>query len=64
MKIVLLDAKTLGDDADLSLFKQFGHFEAFDTTSLDERIEHIGDAKIILTNKVLIDKETMDACPI
>jgi len=63
MKIVLLDAKTLGDDADLSLFKQFGHFEAFDTTSLDERLEHIGDAKIVLTNKVLIDKETMDACP-
>lgn len=63
MKIVLLDAKTLGADADLSVFKQFGHFEAFDTTALSERIEHIGDAKIILTNKVVIDKEVMDACP-
>jgi len=63
MKIVLLDAKTLGVDADLSLFKQFGHFEAFDTTALGERIEHIGDAKILLTNKVVIDKEVMDACP-
>lgn len=39
MKIVLLDAKTFVD-ADLSLFKQFGHFEAFDTTALGERIEH------------------------
>ncbi|AFL67448.1 D-2-hydroxyacid dehydrogenase [Sulfurospirillum barnesii] len=63
MKIVCLDAKTLGDDADLSLFKQFGTFEAFDTTALHERIEHIGDAKIVLSNKVLIDKEVMDACP-
>ncbi len=63
MKIVCLDAKTLGDDADLTLFSQFGVFEAFDTTSLEERIEHIGDAKIVLTNKVLIDKEVMDACP-
>jgi len=63
MKIVMLDAKTLGSDADLSLFKQFGHFEAFETTALGERMEHIGDAKIVLTNKVLIDKETMDACP-
>ncbi len=63
MKIVFLDAKTLGDDADFSLFKQFGTFEAYDISSLSQRIEHIGDAKIVLTNKVLIDKEVMDACP-
>ncbi|MBN2832527.1 MAG: D-2-hydroxyacid dehydrogenase [Campylobacterales bacterium] len=63
MKIVCLDAKTLGDDAALSLFSQFGVFEAFDTTSLEERVEYIGDAKIVLTNKVLIDKAVMDACP-
>jgi len=63
MKIVFLDAKTLGDDADFSLFKQFGTFEAYATSALCERIEHIGDAKIVLTNKVLIDKEVMDACP-
>lgn len=62
MKIVFLDAQTLGD-ADLTLFKQFGVFEAFETTALDQRIEHIGDAKIILTNKVIIDQEIMDACP-
>lgn len=63
MKIVFLDAKTLGDDADLSIFQQFGLFETFATTALSQRVEHIGDAKIILTNKVIIDKEVMDACP-
>ena len=63
MKIVLLDAKTLGDDVDLSIFHQFGYFEIFQTTSMQERIKHIGDAKIILTNKVVIDKEIIDACP-
>ena len=63
MKIVLLDAKTLGDDVDLSVFKQFGTFEAFDTTTPAQCIEHIGDAKIIVTNKVVISKEIMDACP-
>jgi len=62
MKIVFLDAQTLGD-ADLTLFKQFGVFEAFETTALEQRVEHIGDAKIILTNKVIIDQEIMDACP-
>lgn len=63
MKIVFLDAKTLGDDADLSVFQQFGLFETFETTDIAQRIEHIGDAKIVLTNKVMIDKEVMDACP-
>lgn len=63
MKIVCLDAKTLGDDADLSVFTQFGTFEAFDASTPDEVISNIGDAKIILTNKVMITKETMDACP-
>jgi lactate dehydrogenase-like 2-hydroxyacid dehydrogenase len=63
MKIVFLDGKTMGDDIDLSSFKQFGTFEIFDTTSLAQRIQHIGDAKIVLTNKVLIDKEVIDACP-
>jgi lactate dehydrogenase-like 2-hydroxyacid dehydrogenase len=32
-------------------------------TDTAERIEHIGDAKIVLTNKVIIDQEVMDACP-
>ncbi len=63
MKIVLLDAKTLGSDIDLGVFKQFGYFEMFETTSTSERLQHIGDAKIVLTNKVIIDQEIMDACP-
>lgn len=63
MKIVFLDAKTMGNDIDLELFQQFGIIEAFETTTVSERVEHISDAKIILTNKVVIDKEVMDACP-
>ena len=63
MKIVFLDAKTMGNDIDLTLFQQFGMFEAFETTAMVERIDRIGDAKIVLTNKVMIDQEVMDACP-
>jgi len=63
MKIVFLDAKTMGNDIDLELFQQFGMIKAFETTTVSERVEHISDAKIILTNKVVIDKEVMDACP-
>lgn len=63
MKMVFLDAKTMGEDIDLSLFQQFGMFEAFETTAMSERVSHIGDAKVVLTNKVIIDQEVMDACP-
>lgn len=62
MKIVLLDAKTLGDDANLDIFKTFGEFIVYQTTTKEQSIEHIADADIILTNKVIIDKEVMDAC--
>lgn len=62
MKIVLLDALTLGSDADLSVFSEFGKFVSYDTTSAKERLAHIDDAQIILTNKVIIDKEIMDTC--
>jgi len=63
MKIVMLDALTLGNDADLSVFEQLGTFKAYATTSTMQRIEHIEDAHIVLTNKVVIDQAVMDACP-
>ncbi len=63
MKIVFLDAQTMGKDIDLSLFNAFGKFQIFETTSPEECIAHIADANIVLTNKVLINAETMDACP-
>ena len=63
MKIVFLDAQTMGDDIDLSLFKSFGEFKTYETTKPSECTEHIADANIVLTNKVVIDKAVMDACP-
>ena len=63
MKIVFLDAQTMGKDIDLSLFKSFGEFQTFETTSPEECIAHIADANIVLTNKVVIDARIMDECP-
>lgn len=62
MKIVLLDASTLGKDTDLSIFDKFGEVVCYKTTSASERLAHIDDAQIVLTNKVVIDKEIMDTC--
>lgn len=63
MKIVFLDAKTIGDDVSLEAFSEFGEFVTYLTTSKKQTIEHIGDAQVVLTNKVVIDSDVMDKCP-
>ena len=60
MRIVILDAKTLGDDIDLSVFEQFGDVEVYPTTAPSELFERIQFADIIITNKVVIDKEAIN----
>lgn len=62
MKIVILDAATLGD-VDFSLFERFGEVQVYQTTLPSERIERIKDADIVVTNKVVIDKEAIDNAP-
>jgi len=60
MKISILDAKTFGDDADLSVFDALGTIQTYQTTSYDQTLSHIGDSSIVITNKVVIDKHIMD----
>ena len=59
MKIVFLDALTLGD-VDFDKFKNLGEVEIYKTTNKDEVISRVKDADIIVTNKVVIDKEVID----
>lgn len=63
MKIAILDAKTLGDDVNLNIFRDFGYLEIYPTTSREETIERVKDKNIVITNKVVIDKEVMDNAP-
>ena len=60
MKLVILDAKTLGDDLDLSPLEQFGTLTRYQTTSADETAARIQDADIVITNKVVIGEKEMD----
>ena len=63
MHIVLLDAKTLGDDLDISVFETFGTFTHYGTTRTNETLSRIENAQIVITNKVIITKEMMQSCP-
>ena len=61
MKIVLLDALTFGE-SDLSGFSDLGDVTVHQTTAPEETLERIKDAEVVVTNKVVITAEMMDAC--
>ncbi|MEA1915352.1 MAG: D-2-hydroxyacid dehydrogenase [Campylobacterota bacterium] len=60
MKIVFLDQSTLGDDISLEPFNQFGEVITYATTTQDEILNRIQNVDIVVTNKVVINKEIMD----
>ena len=57
-KIVVLDGKTLGN-VDYIRLNEFGQVIYYDLTLKQEVAERIKDANIILTNKVVLDKENL-----
>jgi len=63
MKITILDAKTLGNDLDLSALDSLGEVVKFDITQPHETKDRVIDSNIIITNKVIIDREIMKSSP-
>ncbi|MDR1017566.1 MAG: D-2-hydroxyacid dehydrogenase [Lachnospiraceae bacterium] len=59
MKIVFLDAKTIGDDIDLSGFDKLGEVIKYPFTKTSEASERIGDADVLIVNKVQVNEETI-----
>jgi len=57
MKIVFLDKKTLGDDINLDKFDKLGEVEYFASTAADQTLQRVQNADIVVTNKVVIDKD-------
>ena len=60
MTIVFLDRKTLGDDISLEQFDKLGEIITYETTSREQTLSRVKNADIVVTNKVVIDKEIMD----
>lgn len=65
MKIVVLDGHALNPgDLSWSCFEAFGSVTVYDRTPSEaETVRRIGDAQIILLNKVPITAAILDACP-
>ncbi len=63
MKIVFLDALTLGRDISLEPLRQFGDTVFYDTTSPEETASRVAGADIVITNKVRLFKDEIDADP-
>ena len=59
MKIVFLDAKTIGEDIDLSGFDAFGEVVKYGFSTAQEARERTKDADVIVLNKVTINEESI-----
>lgn len=60
MKIVILDGYTCNPgDLSWEKFRQFGNLTVYDRTAKEEVLQRSVDADILLTNKTVLDKETI-----
>lgn len=59
MKIVFLDAGTLGSDVDLSPISQLGQLVLYQETSKDQVVERSQGAQVLIVNKVVINERVL-----
>lgn len=59
LKIVFLDAKTIGEDIDLSGYEKLGEVVKYDFSAPEEARERTKDADVIILNKVVINEASI-----
>lgn len=59
MKIVFLDANTIGDDIDFSGYEKLGEVIKYSFSSSEEVPQRVQDADVLILNKVLINESTI-----
>ena len=55
MKISILDASTLGNDLDLSVFDKYGEVCIYGTTAQEDVEKNIADSEVIVINKIKVN---------
>lgn len=59
MKIVFLDAKTIGDDIDLSAYDTLGEVVKYSFSLPEEVPQRVQDADVIIVNKIRVDESAI-----
>ena len=62
MKIVFLDAATMGDIS-FEAIEQYGDLVCYGTSTAEEALERVADCEVLIINKVLVTPELIDAAP-
>lgn len=62
LKIVFLDAGTLGADIDLSMFEKFGTLTVYQSTSQEEFAKNVGDSDVVIINKLKVGRNNLPEC--
>lgn len=63
IKMVFLDTETVGNVDNLAEISSLGEYTGCGLTEPARRIERIRGHNVVITNKVIIDRDVMDACP-
>ncbi len=64
MKIVFLDADTLGSDADFSPIEKKGDFIIYQSSTPEDVLSRISDCDVLIVNKVIIGSREIEAAAI
>lgn len=59
MKISIAERDSLGIDVDMSEIEALGEVRVFPVTTVENAVEHIGDADILISNKMPLNAETL-----
>lgn len=62
MKIVFLDAATMGD-VSFAPIQQYGELVCYDRSTPEEALARVGDCEVLIINKVKVTPELIDAAP-
>ena len=62
MKIVFLDASTIGADIDLSLFERYGELTVYGTTTQEQFVERVADSDVVIINKLKVGRSNLPEC--
>lgn len=62
MKIVFLDALTMGD-VSFAPIREHGELVCYDCSTPEEALERVADCDVLIINKVKVTKELIDAAP-